>query len=67
MVRNASRALKIDVHLAFDPCFDVEIGTFYPENFGRPIAPPLVPNIFLNNVKTDSGNSVVTKIRAMYG
>ena len=33
MVSNASRALKIGVHLAFDPNFDVEIGTFYPEKF----------------------------------
>ena len=33
MVRNASRALKISVHLAFDPNFNVEIGTFYPEKF----------------------------------
>ena len=33
MVRNASRALKIGVHLAFDTNFDMEIGTFYPEKF----------------------------------
>ena len=33
MVRNASRALKIGVHLPFDPNFDVGIGTFYPEKF----------------------------------
>ena len=33
MVRNASRAHKIGVHLAFDPNFDAEIGTFYPEKF----------------------------------
>ena len=33
MVRNASRALKIGVHLAFDLNFDVEIGTFYPKKF----------------------------------
>ena len=35
MVRNAFRALKIGVYLPFDPNFDVGIGTFYPENFGR--------------------------------
>ena len=28
MIRNASRALKIGVHLPFDPNFDVGIGTF---------------------------------------
>ena len=33
VVRNASRALKIGVHLPFDPHFDVGIGTFYPEKF----------------------------------
>ena len=33
MVRNASRALKIGVHLPFDPNFDVGIGAFYPEKF----------------------------------
>ena len=35
MVRNASRTLKIGVHLPFDPNFDVGIGTFYPKKFGR--------------------------------
>ena len=33
MVRNASRALKIGVHLPFDPNFDVGVRTFYPEKF----------------------------------
>ena len=33
MVRNASMAIKIDVHLPFDPNSDLEIGTCYPEKF----------------------------------
>ena len=33
MVRNASRALKIGVHLPFGPKFDVANRTFYPEKF----------------------------------
>ena len=33
MVRNASRALKIGVHLRFGPKFDVANRTFYPEKF----------------------------------
>ena len=33
MVRNASRALKIGVHLPFGPNFDVANRTFYPEKF----------------------------------
>ena len=33
VVRNASRALKIGVHLPFGPKFDVANRTFYPENF----------------------------------
>ena len=33
MVRNASRALKIGVHLPFDPNFDLGISTYYPEKF----------------------------------
>ena len=33
MVRNASRVLKIGVHLPFDPDFDVRIGTFNPKMF----------------------------------
>ena len=33
MVRNASRAPKIDVHVPFDLNFDVGIGTFYPDKF----------------------------------
>ena len=35
MVKNASRALKTCVHLAFDPNFDVGIGAFYPEKFRK--------------------------------
>ena len=33
MLRNASRALKIGVHLPFDPNIGVGMGTFYPEKF----------------------------------
>ena len=33
MVRNASRALKIGVHLPFGLNFDVANRTFYPEKF----------------------------------
>ena len=33
MVRNASKALKIGVHLPFGPKFDLANRTFYPEQF----------------------------------
>ena len=50
MVRNASRALKIGVHLPFDPNFDVGIGTFYLEKFRQAYWSGLILIYFCNGI-----------------